>query len=109
MSWVLESGTYEFYQVFTVLTLSIIAQTCRDSCPYHPLIMETTANPWTKFYERALLELDENKMIERTAMAEAAIVQRLYDIRNDTDHHAERHSIDDAIRTLKFLRSETSA
>jgi hypothetical protein len=41
-------------------------------------------------------------------LAETAIDGRLHDLRYDSDHHAERQSMNDALRTLRFLRHPIS-
>jgi hypothetical protein len=66
--------------------------------------MTSRCPTWAKSYERALLELDNVKLVERTAVAEAAITARLFEIRNDSDHHEERRSIENATRNLTLLR-----
>jgi len=69
---------------------------------------ETNRQPWTDLYEHALLELDVSKLPQSIRVAEAAIGGRLYDLRHDSDHHAERRSMDDALRTLRILRRTES-
>ncbi|GAC1516524.1 MAG: hypothetical protein NVS1B11_37460 [Terriglobales bacterium] len=65
---------------------------------------ELDLQPWTKFYEAALLEFESKKLIERISMAESAIDDRLNDLRFDSDHHEERQLIQDAQGALRFLR-----
>lgn len=64
--------------------------------------------PWTALYEGALLEFDSKKLIERIGCAETAIEERLYDLRLDSNHHAERQMIQDAQGALRFLRRSAS-
>jgi hypothetical protein len=65
---------------------------------------EINCQPWTKFFQSAFLELDSKQLIGRIELAETAIDGRLHDLRCDSDHHAERQSMNDALRTLRFLR-----
>jgi len=55
-------------------------------------------------YASAVLELEPERLIERVEAAEAAIHGRLRDLQYDSDHHEERQLIEDAQRTLSFLR-----
>ncbi|MDP9158961.1 MAG: hypothetical protein M3O09_01865 [Acidobacteriota bacterium] len=64
--------------------------------------------PWAALYEGALLEFEPEKLIERIDCAETAIEQRLYDLRFDSNHHAERQMIQDAQGALRFLRRSAS-
>jgi chemotaxis regulatin CheY-phosphate phosphatase CheZ len=64
--------------------------------------------PWAALYEGALLEFDSKKLIERIGYAETAIEERLYDLRLDSNHHAERQMIQDAQGALRFLRRSAS-
>ena len=62
------------------------------------------SQPWYRLYAYAVLELDPRQLIERVDAAEAAIHDRLRDLQYDSDHHEERQRIEDAQRTLSFLR-----
>jgi hypothetical protein len=48
--------------------------------------------------------LDPKQLIERADATEAAIHGRLRDLQYDSDHYEERHLMEDAQRTLEFLR-----
>ena len=65
---------------------------------------EATSPPWYALYADTMVELDRNRLLERMEATEAAIEARLHDLRHDSDHHAERQEIDDAIRNLTLLR-----
>jgi hypothetical protein len=65
---------------------------------------EATSPPWYALYADTMMELDRNRLLERMEATEAAIEARLHDLRHDSDHHAERQEIDDAIRNLTLLR-----
>ena len=65
---------------------------------------ETTSPPWYALYADTMRELDRNLLLERMEATEAAIEARLHDLRHDSDHHAERQEIDDAIRNLTLIR-----
>ena len=58
---------------------------------------EINCQTWTQVFKKALLELNSNMLIERIGMAEAAIDERLHDLRHDSNHHAERQSLEGAI------------
>ena len=66
---------------------------------------EAESQLWYQLCAAAVVELDPKQLIERVAAAEAAIRGRLRDLQHDSDHHAERQLMEDAQRTLKFLRS----
>jgi hypothetical protein len=59
---------------------------------------------WQEPYQQALLELDQKKLIERIAAAETAISNRLRAIAGDSNHHAERQAIEDALSSLRVLK-----
>lgn len=63
---------------------------------------------WQKPFLQALLELDEEKLSERVAAAEAAISKRLQVIAYDPLQQMERHAIEDALSSLRILK-RTSA
>ena len=65
------------------------------------------AQAWVACFESAFMELDPKRLMERIGMAEAGIEARLFDLRNDSDHHEERELITDAQRTLRSLRRMT--
>jgi hypothetical protein len=65
---------------------------------------EATSHPWYALYADTMVELDQKLLVERIEATEAAIHGRLHDLRNDSDHHAERQQIDDALQNLTLLR-----
>ncbi|MGC2186505.1 MAG: hypothetical protein WA637_24775, partial [Terriglobales bacterium] len=65
---------------------------------------EPKSQPWYGLYASAVLELEPKHVSERVDAAEAAIHGRLRDLQNDSDHHEERQLMEDAQRTLAFLR-----
>jgi hypothetical protein len=62
-----------------------------------------SSQPWATLFENAFMESNPANIFERIGKAEAAIDARLFDLRNDTDHHEERELIRDAQRSLRFL------
>ena len=65
---------------------------------------EVESQPWYQLYASAVVELDPKQLIERVDATEAAIHGRLRDLQSDSDHHEERQRMEDAQRTLAFLR-----
>jgi hypothetical protein len=65
---------------------------------------ESESQPWYQLYTSAVVELDPERLIERVNATEAAIHSRLRDLQYDSDHHEERQLMEDAHRTLDFLR-----
>jgi hypothetical protein len=65
---------------------------------------EAKSQPWYRLYTAAVVELDPKQLIERVDATEAAIHGRLRDLQYDSDHHEERRLMEDAQRTLAFLR-----
>lgn len=59
---------------------------------------------WREPYQQALLELDQDKLSERIAATETAISNRLRAIAGDSNHHAERQAIEDALSSLRVLK-----
>lgn len=62
---------------------------------------------WEQVYRLAVLEVDGQKMPERISAARQSIAERLRAIEGDTDHHGERERIDEALRALKRLTTES--
>lgn len=65
---------------------------------------EIESQPWYQLYALAVVELNPERLIERVNATEAAIHGRLRDLQYDSDHHEERQLMEDAQRTLAFLR-----
>ena len=65
---------------------------------------DAKSQPWYRLYAAAVVELDPKQLIERVDATEAAIHGRLRDLQYDSDHHEERQLMEDAQRTLAFLR-----
>jgi hypothetical protein len=59
---------------------------------------------WRELYQRALLELDIEKLRELIVAAEKAISDCLQTIGEDSNHHAERRDIADALSSLRALK-----
>lgn len=62
--------------------------------------------PWFQAYRAAILEIDPQKLPGRILAAKEAVRLRLKDIEHDTDHHVERHQIEDALNSLRMLERE---
>jgi hypothetical protein len=62
---------------------------------------------WQERYMQTILEVNYQKMPERITATRLAIAGRLKDLEYDSDHHAERHRIEDALRCLAILEVET--
>lgn len=62
--------------------------------------------PWFEVYRAAMLELDSERLPERIVAAKEALRLRLKEIQGDTDHHAERQQIEDALSSLRTLERE---
>jgi hypothetical protein len=58
---------------------------------------------WEERYLQTILEVNGQKMAERISATRAAIAGRLHDLEHDSDHHAERHQIENALRALSQL------
>ena len=59
---------------------------------------------WQNEYAAALLELDRETLKERITAAEDAIERRIQQLSRDSDHHAERRVIHDALISLQLLK-----
>jgi hypothetical protein len=62
--------------------------------------------PWEEWYMQTILEVSGQKMPERISATRQAIARRLQDLEHDSDHHAERHEIESALRALSMLEDE---
>jgi hypothetical protein len=61
---------------------------------------------WQNEYRAALVELDREKLPERSAASETAIFNRLQAISQSSADQAERQAIEDALSALRSLKSE---
>ena len=64
---------------------------------------------WQTCYRDALIELDEDKLIERVRQAERAIVDRLEALPTCRESLMELQAIEDALANLRCLKRETFA
>jgi hypothetical protein len=62
---------------------------------------------WQKVCQEALTELQPDKLKERIAVAEAAVVARLQELGNGTEGQAERQALLDVTSSLRFLKRDT--
>jgi hypothetical protein len=62
---------------------------------------------WDELYVRTILEVNGRKMPERITATRQAISGRWHELEHDSDHHAERHQIENALRALSVLEIET--
>ena len=67
---------------------------------------EFTFPEWQPWYQSALLEFDCKKLSVQIEVAESAIHNRLATIRGDSNHHAEREAIEDALLGLNYLKRQ---
>jgi hypothetical protein len=70
------------------------------------LAMFVEDNPWFQAYQAAMLELDPQKLPDRIVAAKEAVQLRLEEIQGDTDHHAERQQMEEALSSLRTLERE---
>ncbi len=61
---------------------------------------------WQPAYFAALVELDPRMLFERVMATEAAIFNRLQAISHNSDAHAERQAIQDALASLRVLKRD---
>ena len=59
---------------------------------------------WQREYEAVLHEKDTARLFKCVEVAEAAVLLRLEGIKKDSDHHAERDAIADALNQLELLK-----
>jgi hypothetical protein len=57
---------------------------------------------WEELYQQAVLELDFQKVVA----TRDAIAGRLRGLENNSDHHSERHRIEDALLALTMLERD---
>jgi hypothetical protein len=61
---------------------------------------------WQADYQAALLELNPEKLPQRVEAAETKIFKRLQDLAHNSNSHAERQEIEDALANLRTVKSE---
>ena len=61
---------------------------------------------WQEEYMQTVQEGSAEKMPERIAATRQAITERLRELKEDSDHHAERREIEKALRALSTLEEE---
>lgn len=59
---------------------------------------------WQEPYQKALLELNPEKLNDRVAAAETVILNRLQELSSKPNHHPERRAIEDAMAALRVLK-----
>jgi hypothetical protein len=83
--------------IFDLGTLAYPPQGC---------IMSANAS-WKEQYIETILEVSGQKMPQRITETRQAISERLHNLEHDSDHHAERQQIVDALRALAVLENES--
>ena len=61
---------------------------------------------WQAEYQAALVELDPKTLFERVTAAETSIFNRLQAVSRNSDGHAERQAIEDALSALRVLKRD---
>ncbi len=60
---------------------------------------------WKELYRNAILEIDRDKLPERIAAAEEALIARARELFQESgDNIEEQHALDDALYALRALR-----
>jgi hypothetical protein len=95
----------------TAAALFNIAQTLISASWYARVtsrcMMFAENRSWEEWYLQTILEVNGEKMPKRISATRQAIAGRLRDLEHDSDHHAERHQIENALRALAELEVET--
>jgi hypothetical protein len=61
---------------------------------------------WQRLYQKAISENDPEQLPEDIARAEAALLSRLKKLTQDKEDEPERRAIDDALATLRILKTK---
>lgn len=64
---------------------------------------------WQEPYRAVLIETNPKRLKEKITSAQQAVVLRLRQLENGTDHHQERTALTDALAALKILAETTWA
>ena len=71
-----------------------------------PLLVPSDGRAWTDLYKAALVEADRNKLPQRIAEAQQALIARAGELFLATgDHIEEESALDDAMYALHALRN----
>jgi hypothetical protein len=62
---------------------------------------------WADMYRMAVTETDVDKVPARIAAVRHAIARRLQELRTESDHCAERQVIENALRAMQVLETES--
>ena len=62
---------------------------------------------WEEQYLQTIVAVSGQKTQERITATRQAISGRLHDLEHDSDHHAERYQIENALKALSVLEAET--
>jgi hypothetical protein len=62
---------------------------------------------WADVYRMAVTETDVDEVPARIAAVRHAIARRLQELLIDSDHHAERQAIENALRAMQVLERES--
>ncbi len=65
-----------------------------------------TLYKWQEPYQAALAEFHTDKLKEKIATAEIAIIARCQELANDSNHEEERLRLKDAVNGLRALQTE---
>ena len=62
---------------------------------------------WQRPLQEALLESDKAKLKARVESTEAVIFERLQAISSDSNHHAEREAVEQALALLRIIKRDS--
>lgn len=69
----------------------------------------SSANPrleWQRDYQAMLTEADRDALFKRVEIAEASIRTRLDELKESSDHHAERGAMEEALANLRVVKRD---
>ncbi len=72
-------------------------------------LFSPSQDDWKSLLQEALLELNANRLEERAAIAERAMLRRLDAIREGSDHQAERYALNDGLAMLSVIKKESKS
>jgi hypothetical protein len=64
---------------------------------------------WQAQVQEAILEFDREKLREKLERVETSILERLRELQFGPDGHDEREAIDDALSTLRIIKTDRLA
>jgi len=69
-------------------------------------MVKQKSGKWSRIYQEALAETDQERLLAKISMAESALSSRLRQMHHEPTHREEAIALYDAVHSLRLLRCD---